>query len=446
MKILIITGFFPPYCPPATTRMPSFARYLLDEGHDVRVICPYQTQYKPFLKPGIEKSRITYIPYFDVDSPAHNIKGAISKFLNIWRDSGRSQNTADIEATIQAEEPARRRATAKLRAWAAHMYMMLIHFPDRQWTWIRPARKAVDEMFKSWKPDILFVSTPPYSQMFLANKVSRQYGIPWVAEYRDTWSVQPYYSYPKIRQSLELKVERRVVKSADALFAVTYLAAEEVGAVLDRPILVARNGYDQEDFEGLTDRSPLDKDILTIIYGGAVYGGLRDPSPLFEALSLLRSSEGRYQVIIYTSQQDQIAAAAHKYGVESMVDLRAPIERESFLQLEVRADVLLMLRGTGRKEDSVVPGKLYEYIGAQQPILCLGSVTGEAVDIVREEGLGLVSNTAEEIARQLETWWRDKTAAGGKLPSPDVKDPQRYSRKKQFEKILEQFTALAPGV
>lgn len=444
MKILIITGFFPPYCPPATTRMPSFARYLLDQGHDVRVICPYQVQYKPFLKPGIEKARITYVPYFDVDSPARNVKNFLSNALHLWRDRAGPAAVADVEATIQTEEPMRKRKAAKLRAWLAHIYTTFVHFPDRQWTWVRPARKALDKMFESWKPDVLFVSTPPYSQLFLAQKTAKKYAIPWVAEYRDTWSVQPYYSYPKWRQRLELKVEKHVVKSANILFAVTYLAADEVAEALGRPLLVARNGYDESDFEALVDRKPLDEDVLTVLYGGAVYGGLRDPSPLFEALHLLKDKPGRYKVIIYTSQQQQIAAAARKYDVEAMVDLRAPITREEFLKLEVCADVLLLLRGTGKKEDSVVPGKLYEYIGAGCPILCLGSLTGEAVDIVRTENLGCVSNTGQEIADQLTHWWDQKQAGGGILPAPDIHEPERYSRSRQFQEILKQFKALVP--
>ncbi|MGD8326240.1 MAG: glycosyltransferase [Sphingomonadales bacterium] len=442
MKILIITGFFPPYCPPATTRMPSFARYLLEQGHDVRVVCPYQTQYKPFLEPGIESGRIHYVSYYDVDRPPQKIKKFLS--LHLKRLSGVSnlRNSTDVESTIQTEKPARRRSSAKLRAFVSNLYMTFVHFPDRQWTWIRPARREVEQLFKSWRPNIMFVSTPPYSQLFLANTLAEKYDIPWIAEYRDTWSVQPYYSYPRWRQRFESWVEKRVTKSAKRLFTVTYLAAEEVGEALKRPILVARNGFDQEDFDALEDRKPIDKQVLTILYGGAVYGGLRDPTPLFEALALLRNEEVKCRAIIYTSQTEQIRAAAQRIGVEDFVDLREPITREEFLSLELGADVLLLMRGVDPKEDSVVPGKLYEYIGARRPILALGSTTGEAVDIIRSENLGLVSNDAKEIAAQLKKWYDEKTVAGGQVLAPQVDEPERYSRKRQFQKILKEFEAV----
>lgn len=442
MKILIITGFFPPYCPPATTRMPSFARFLLEEGHDVRVVCPYQTQYKPFLKPGIESGRIHYVPYYDVDQPPRKIKQFLSKHLKRLSGGPNARVSADVEATIQAEKPARRKSSSKLRAFINNAYTTLFHFPDRQWTWIRPARKRVEQLFQSWRPDIIFVSTPPYSQLLLANKISKAYAIPWVAEYRDTWSVQPYYSYPFWRKVIETWLEKKVTKSASRLFAVTYLAAEEVKNELKRPILVARNGFDQEDFDVLDVQTPIDEQVLTILYGGAVYGGLRDPTPLIEALALLGKDSVKCRVIIYTSQTEQIRDAAQRLNVEDLVDLRDPIQREQFLELELGADVLLLMRGTDPKEDSVVPGKVYEYIGARRPILALGSTTGEAVDIIRSEALGLVSNDAAEIADQLRTWYQQKIAAGGQLPAPKIDEPERYSRKRQFQKILDEFEAV----
>ena len=70
--------------------------------------------------------------------------------------------------------------------------------------------------------------------------------------------------------------------------------------------------------------------------------------------------------------------------------------------------MLLFLRVGNKNEDSVIPGKLYEYIGAKRPILALGSLSGEAVEIIRQENLGLVSNRPEEIAAQLSCWREQK--------------------------------------
>lgn len=430
MKILLITGFFPPYCPAATTRAPSFARFLLSEGHDVRVLCPRISHYKPVLQPGFSSSRIHYVDLPDIDAPTKWLKRFTVK-LKGARNSQESQTVIPNNPTVYAP-PLWRRILNQL-------YMEILHFPDRQWPWIKPALRQADKILASWKPDVIFVSSPPYSQVFAAQRLSRKYNIPWALEYRDTWVVQPYYNYSKARKWLEGRVERNVTKSADAIFCVTELAAKEIAVALDRPVLCARNGYDAEDFEGLADNRPLDVQKLTILYGGAIYGGKRDPSPLFKALKMLENAEQRFNVILYTDQQESVLEAVKELGVEQMVSIRGAIRREEFLKLELSCDILLLMRGPSADEDSVIPGKLFEYIGAARPILALGSTTGEAVDIVRAEKLGLVSNDAQEIAAQLEDWFQQKMSAGGQVPGPEVKDPQRYSRARQFTIIRDKL-------
>ena len=41
-------------------------------------------------------------------------------------------------------------------------------------------------------------------------------------------------------------------------------------------------------------------------------------------------------------------------------------------------------------------GKLYEYLGAQRPVVCIGSPTGDSARIVKETGAGLVADFQEE--------------------------------------------------
>ena len=65
--------------------------------------------------------------------------------------------------------------------------------------------------------------------------------------------------------------------------------------------------------------------------------------------------------------------------------------------------------------DGVIPGKLFEYIGARRPILSLGSLSGEAAAIVRDNRLGLASNDPEEIKAMLVACLAAK-ARLGRLP------------------------------
>ena len=61
-RILIVTGLYPPNAPTATVRAPKFARFLLDRGHDVRVLSGQNLQFPAAVDPEIPTERITAVP------------------------------------------------------------------------------------------------------------------------------------------------------------------------------------------------------------------------------------------------------------------------------------------------------------------------------------------------------------------------------------------------
>ena len=215
----MITGYFPPYCPAATTRAPSFARFLQKHGHDVRILCPYLPQYPAILEPGLEAGRIHYVPFKDIDDTPRRVKS----WLKGWMGGRKGIETTSEEAigqgVIYTSEAPKQKSFRRLRSRLTYLYTTFVHFPDRQWTWVRPAHKVAQNLFDSWRPDIIFVSTPPYSQLFLARRLAHEFKIPWALEYRDAWVVQPYYSYPWLRKVLEGWVEKWVTKTAKTVFA-----------------------------------------------------------------------------------------------------------------------------------------------------------------------------------------------------------------------------------
>jgi hypothetical protein len=85
--------------------------------------------------------------------------------------------------------------------------------------------------------------------------------------------------------------------------------------------------------------------------------------------------------------------------------------------------------------DGIIPGKLFEYVGARRPVLSVGSCTGEAADILRSHEFGLVENDPARIADGLRHWLAEKTAHGGKTPDLPAEPTVGYLRETQFEKV-----------
>jgi hypothetical protein len=133
---------------------------------------------------------------------------------------------------------------------------------------------------------------------------------------------------------------------------------------------------------------------------------------------------------------------AERAGVAHLVQAHPPIGRGEVLRIERAADILLLLRFATEGEKHVVAGKLYEYIGARRPVLCHGQQEGEAADIIRRTGIGLVSNDPATIA----DWLSQKLAerANGRLPDLPAGAADGLTRAAQFEKVEAVLAGLFP--
>jgi len=60
------------------------------------------------------------------------------------------------------------------------------------------------------------------------------------------------------------------------------------------------------------------------------------------------------------------------------------------------ANALLLPGDQGPNNTGTIPGKLFEYLGSGRAILCVTPVEGEAAEMVREYGAGVVADSADE--------------------------------------------------
>jgi len=85
-------------------------------------------------------------------------------------------------------------------------YYGLVNIPDLRIDWIKTAVPAGRRLIEEWRPDIIFASAPPFTGLVLAGRLSRTFGIPWVADFRDPmvevdpYTGQEYPSEPDLRK------------------------------------------------------------------------------------------------------------------------------------------------------------------------------------------------------------------------------------------------------
>lgn len=416
MKVLLVTGFFPPHAPLAATRAPALARFLRERGHGVRVIGARNTDFPPVLDHGLPEEDVTFAP---VDAPqsARLLLGALARGnAAAWKGLAAPLRTAQAVA-----------------AW-----------PDQRIGWLPHAQEAADRLFARWKPDVMVASVPPHSGLLLARRIHRRHGIPWVADLRDLWTGHPYYDGRGVVRLLDGAAERLALGTAAGLVTVTEGWRSELARQWPgKPVRLVRNGYEEADD---TAGPPVDAEgPLRIVYSGVLYGSRRDPRPLFAAVRKLGLGPDDVAIRFYGSEPDLVRAHMAEYGLsEPVVEVLPPVKRAELLPIQRAADVLLLLRWNDPRENAVLAGKLFEYIGCRRPILSVGLTTGEAADILRDGGLGVVADDPDVIAAHLSDLLAAKRA-DGRVPAPPAAAAESHARARQFlhlEDLLHEVTAV----
>jgi glycosyltransferase involved in cell wall biosynthesis len=421
MKVLIVSFSFPPSNVAGAIRVGKLARYLDLQGHELRVLT---TDIGPdrSLPLEIPRERVVYTNY----QPREH---RFARFLqSFWQRPPAAPSTGGGRYPVEA--PARRKS---LREWLQRQYNGLIIIPDLRRDWIKIAVRAGRQLIEEWRPEIIFASAPPFTGLIVANLLGRTCDIPWIADLRDPWVDNPYYSEPAWRKPIDAAIEKMTLRNAAVLVTVSPIWAEQLRRRHRRPTEVVYNGFAAEDFSQLTLQVP-SRVVLTIRYTGSIYRGFRDPTALFAAVALLPDALRRQVMVeFYGDSSDEILILAEQHGIRDRVAASPPVPYRRALELQMNADILLLLQWSDVRDEGNLPSKIFEYFYARRPILLIGYEQGVAAGLIRERGAGLVSNNPGHIRDQLRTWIEEKQA--GRLTRLDPSVSLGLSRDEQFRKL-----------
>ena len=439
-RILFISGYWPPLAPVGAVRPPKQARHWTAQGHEVRVLAVRNLDL--WAASGNAGAGAPPPPATNgfgrpIHFEADPVSGAAVAHLP-WRDEPEPARPDPAAGGAPGE---RRAAAAQASAEAGPatglkaFYHALATTPDRYGRWVRAWSAPAAALAREWRADLIYSSGPPQCSHQLASAAARGSGVPWIAELRDLWVGNPYVRRPFPLNWWSARLADRALSAATGFVTVTEGAGQAMRARYGRLVEVAMNGFDPEDHAGMADPPPLDSERLTIIHAGTIYAGRRDARPLLEAMTLLDGAErDRIAVHFWHDEGAYVTGVVRQLGLQPHVAFHGLVPRAEILRIERAADIMLLCRWDSPAEDAVIPGKLFEYIGARRPILSVGSTRGEAADIVRAGPFGLVSNTPSEVA----AWLRERLAekaAHGRLPDLPAERVAPYDRALQFARV-----------
>ncbi len=105
-RILLVTGFFPPYAPTASTRAPTLARYWTEKGHDVRVLAAHNPGKPQVLSHSLPEDAVRFVPFSEVkalrDVAAYHLFGRVPPVQAPVLGGGGHARRAGMDAKLAA--------------------------------------------------------------------------------------------------------------------------------------------------------------------------------------------------------------------------------------------------------------------------------------------------------------------------------------------------------
>lgn len=302
----------------------------------------------------------------------------------------------------------------------------------RRFWWRKPAISKGLEICAKYDIKIIYGSFSPPSTIFIANNLHKKTGIPWIHEFRDLWTLHPYYKGSLIKKYFEQKIEKKLLEEAVALTANSTYACEDLEKLHNKKTHLIYGGYDnKESIEHSNDK-------FTMLYTGTVYRK-EDTEPLFKALRRLSKENdeiiSKIKVVFYGPKLPQLLAElVENYQLSSIVELNDSVDHSAIIKFQQKADAFLLLLGwKSPKEIGVIPGKLFEYIGYKKPILAITYPKGAVNDILTETGLGQVLIDEDSIISFLKQIVNNQWSNNKSLIL------KKYSRESQVSNLIDIF-------
>lgn len=268
-----------------------------------------------------------------------------------------------------------------------------LFIPDARVGWNKHAIKKAEALLKDGKFKAIVTTSPPHSTQLIGLKLKQKLNLPWIADLRDPWTNIYYYDelyHTALARRLDARYEKQVLEQADAILVTSEdtkrLFLSKPCTINPDKIHVIPNGYDEDDFKG-TSQPP--KDVFLITYTGTITETYNiDVFLKVMAYLVSVNSDINYKLRFVGKVSDGVQQRIRKAGLELITEIVPFVpHQESILYLQ-KSTLLLMAIPDVAKNQCILPGKLFEYLASNKPIVCIGPVHSDADRIIDECGAG----------------------------------------------------------
>ena len=420
-KVLMLSYYYPPLGGIGMLRSLKFAKYLPEFGWTPVVLTPEkgvhayycENEYEGILS-GVEVVRTGY---FD-------LVGWVKGLFRIPRKSG--GGFRETKGTGAKKE----------NKFFSRLAKEWLFFPDQYIGWYYHAVQKGLEVAGEKDIAALYSTSSPVTAHLIAHNIKHKTALPWIADLRDLWTQNPYYTKNFFVTLLEKTLERHILGYADALVTVSAPMADKLAGLHKKNVYVITNGFDEEDFTGLPVKS---ESKFIISHTGQLYNLKRSPEPLCKALASLAAKGAvdlaRIELRFFGEIDTALQKLVDHYKLGGAFLAPGMVPYKQSLGYQVSSTVLLLLEWGHQESGDIYTGKLFEYLGARRPVLALTRDGSIVTDLLHESGAGEAvamdnENWQDELEEVLSRWYREFVNTGQVSYHGSEKVIQRYTRRK----------------
>lgn len=290
--------------------------------------------------------------------------------------------------------------------------------------------------------DYIMVSTPPLTTVKVGALMAKKYGIPLIVDLRDFENDIVLYkkrNYKRIRwhqHQLLMKYFKGWMKTAEIIFTASPPISDYVAKATGREVFTLNNGYNEEL---LSINEPQYTENFHITVTGTLYEMANLPVML-ETFRLLFTRNPKIKIqlnFIGLLNNEVIANKFRNVIPPENLNITHRVPQTDALKI-ASASQVLMLAGFDELRGAYTT-KVFEYLGLRRNILQIPGDRDVVEDLLQQTGAGAAPHSAEE-AYKIITKWYDEWVHKGSLPyNGNMQEISKWSREKQFEKLLERL-------
>jgi glycosyltransferase involved in cell wall biosynthesis len=265
--------------------------------------------------------------------------------------------------------------------------------PDKEFPWIKPAVAKGVEITQKENVSAIWATIPNLSTGIIGSKIASKTKIPLIIDYRDPISLNPLIKQKGLKKIIYKHIEKSMLSKAKIVLTTSNYMKDlfvENKYFDSHNIKVLLNAYDKEIqfINNNQAKINIHKEYFNISHVGT-FTRDRQPFSFIDGFKKLVDSNLDMDLkvnFIGNNNYDDIKKYLEQKNLSEYFNLIGQVSYQESIKYIIESDLLLLINGLDNSNKIFVPGKLFDYIAAEKPILFIGE--GDPETIIMESDFG----------------------------------------------------------